>query len=310
MVVSSETPTTTMREVKPERRPRRRNPTQVAPWVPYAFMAPGLVLFAVTFAWPAAIAVQLAFMRYNVVSPPTPVGFDNFVAMLTDTTLHKALWNSALFMLMFLPLVVVIPLLLAILVNRPLRGIQTFRMLYYLPVVTSMVAVAVAWRFVLSMDGVASWFLNLLGLPSVSFLLNPDWALPSVVIIEAWKNMGFYMIIYLAGLQAIPTELIEAAKMDGASAWRRVWHVIIPGLRPVFAVTLTLAMLSAIQAFESIFTLTRGGPQDSTLTVGYYMWSKAFEEHDMGYASAVGLLVWAIMIVLSLLNLRATRSVD
>ena len=122
--------------------------------------------------------------------------------------------------------------------------------------------------------------------------------------------MGFYMIIYLAGLQAIPTELIEAAKMDGASAWRRVWHVIIPGLRPVFAVTLTLAMLSAIQAFESIFTLTRGGPQDSTLTVGYYMWSKAFEEHDMGYASAVGLLVWAIMIVLSLLNLRATRSVD
>jgi ABC-type sugar transport system permease subunit len=127
-------------------------------------------------------------------------------------------------------------------------------------------------------------------------------------VIEAWKGMGFYMMIYLAGLQAIPSELIEAAKMDGASPWQRVRHVIIPGLRPVFAVTLTLAMLSAAQSFESIFVLTRGGPQDATLTLGYYIWQKAFEQHDMGYASAVGLVLWFIMILLSLLNLRATRS--
>lgn len=286
--------------------PFRKRRTQ--PWTPWLFLVPGLVLFAVTFAWPAVIAVQLAFSRYDVVHPVAFVGLDNFAEMLVDDRFHKALLNSALFLLMFLPLVVILPLFLAMLVNVKLRGVQAFRAVYYLPGITSMVAVAVAWQLVLGRTGAISWLLTLVGLDPVSFLLDPNLALPAVVAIEAWKGMGFYMMIYLAGLQAIPPELIEAAKVDGASGIRRFWYVIVPGMRPIFAVTLTLAMLSAAQAFESVFVLTRGGPQDSTLTIGYYVWQKAFEQHDMGYASAVGLFLWAIMIVLSLLNLRATRT--
>jgi len=284
----------------------RKRRTQ--PWMPWLFLIPGLALFAVTFAWPAVIAVQLAFSRYDVVHPVTFVGLDNFAEMLVDDRFHKALLNSGLFLLMFLPLVVVVPLFLAILVNVKLPWVQGFRALYYLPGITSMVAVAVAWQLVLGRTGAASWLLTLVGLDPVSFLLDPNLALPAVVAIEAWKSMGFYMMIYLAGLQAIPPELIEAAKVDGASAIRRVWHVIVPGMLPIFGVTLTLAMLSAAQAFESVFVLTRGGPQDATLTLGYYIWQKAFQNHDMGYASAIGLFLWLIMIVLSLLNLRATRT--
>lgn len=288
---------------------RRRAGTRLTqPWMPWLFLVPGILLFVVTFAWPAIIAVQLAFSRYDVVHPVTFVGLDNFAEMFVDARFHRALINSLLFLLMFLPLVVVIPLFLAILVNVTVPGVQVFRALYYLPGITSMVAVAVAWQFVLSRAGVASWLLTLVGLDPVSFLLDPNLALPAVVLIEAWKSMGFYMIIYLAGLQAIPPELIEAAKVDGASPLQRVWHVIVPGMRPIFAVTLTLAMLSAAQAFESVFVLTRGGPQDATLTLGYYIWQRAFVQHDMGYASAVGLVLWGIMIALSLLNLRATRT--
>jgi len=193
------------------------------------------------------------------------------------------------------------------LVNIKLPGIRIFRTLYYLPVITSMVAVAIAWRFLLNEQGVINWMLSLVGIPSTSFLLSTRWALPSVVLVEAWKGMGLYMMIYLAGLQAVSGELIEAAKLDGAGWIRRTWHVIVPGMRPVFAVTLTLGMLDAMRAFESVFVLTKGGPQDSTATLGFYIWETAFQKHEMGYASAVGLFLWAIMIALAFLNLLVTR---
>lgn len=279
-------------------------------WVPYLYLIPGVALFAVAFAWPASIAVQLAFYRYNVVKPPVFIGLDNFSRMLADDAFYRALTNSLTFLALYIPWVVVVPLALALLVNIRLPGIQAYRMMYYLPVVTSMVAVAIAWRYLLSEQGVVNWLLSLVGLPPTSFLLNTSLALPTVVLIEAWKNTGLYMMIYLAGLQAIPSDLIEAAKMDGAGALRRAWYVVVPGMRPVFAVTLTLGMLDAMRAFESVFVLTKGGPQDATVTLGYFIWSTAFQRHEMGYASAVGLFLWAIMIVLALLNLFATRNRD
>lgn len=279
-------------------------------YTPFLFMAPGLVLYAVMFAWPAVIAVQLAFSHYDIVSPVEWAGLDNFAAMGQDPRFFLALRNSFVFLVLFLPLTVVAPLFLAMLVNIPLRGIHTFRMLYYLPVVTSMVAVAVSWRYVFDRDGVVNWLLGLAGLGPIDFLLDSAWALSTVVLLEAWKNMGLFMIIYLAGLQAVPPEQVEAARIDGANGWQRLRHVIVPSLLPTFAVTLVLSMLEAMKAFESVYVLTRGGPRDSTLTLGYYIWSKAFQDYDMGYASAVGLVLWAIMIVLALVNLLVTRGRD
>lgn len=279
-------------------------------YTPYAFMLPGLLFYAAMFAWPAVIAIQLAFSDYDIVHPVRFSGLDNFVRLGHDPRVWIALRNSLLFVLMFLPLTVVAPLFLAMLVNLRLRAIQAFRMLYYLPVVTSMVAVAVAWRYVFNREGVVNWVLGLFGAGPTDFLLDRHWALPTVVLLEAWKNAGLFMMIYLAGLQAVPSEQVEAATIDGAGAWQRLLHVVVPALRPTFAVTLVLSMLEAMRAFESVYVLTRGGPLDATLTLGYYIWSKAFQDYDMGYASAVGLLLWAIMIVLAGFNLLVTRRRD
>lgn len=277
-------------------------------FTPYLFLLPGIAMFASMFIWPAALAAQLAFFDYNIVQSAEFVGLGNFERLLSDARFHRALVNSGLFILMFIPLSVVLPLFLAILVNTPLRRIQVFRVVYYLPVVSSMVAVAVAWRYVLSRQGVVNWLLSLVGIEPIQFLLNTNWALPTVVIIEGWKNMGLFMMIYLAALQGVPQELVDAAKVDGAGFLRRVRSVVVPAILPFIAVTLTLGMLEAMRSFESIYMLTRGGPQDASLTLGYYIWHLAFERYAMGYASAVGLVLWAGMIGLALLNLRITRS--
>ncbi|NUR85886.1 MAG: sugar ABC transporter permease [Nonomuraea sp.] len=279
-------------------------------YTPYLFAAPALVLFGVFFAWPAVTAIQLSFLKYDMISPPPVfVGGDNFVHMLGDGRFWTALLNSGLFLVGLFPLLVVVPLLLAVLVNQKLPGIRTFRMLYYLPVVTSMVAVGIAWEYVFHQQGVLNWMLTGAGLldQPIQYLLDPEWALPAVILVEGWKSMGFYMMIYLAGLQTIPESIYEAARVDGAGPWRRLRSITVPLLVPYIAVAFTVEMLDAMQAFTSIYVMTKGGPQDSTLTLGYYIWSAAFERYDMGYASAMGLVLWVLMIGLAVLNYRITR---
>ncbi|MCG5220811.1 carbohydrate ABC transporter permease [Streptosporangium sp. KLBMP 9127] len=278
-------------------------------YTPYLFPLPALALFGVFFAWPAVTAIQLSFYEYDVVSPPVFVGMENFVRLIGDDRFWGALANSMLFLVGLFPLLVVIPLLLAVLVNQKLPGIKTFRMLFYLPVVTSMVAVAVAWNYVFHQQGVLNWILTGAGLldQPVQYLLDPVWALPALILVEGWKSMGTYMMIYLAGLQTIPTNLYEAAKVDGATSWHRLRHITVPLMIPYIAVSMTMAMLDAMQVFTSVYVMTQGGPQDSTLTLGYYIWSAAFEQYDMGYASSMGLVLWVLLIVMAFVNYRLTK---
>ncbi len=289
--------------------PRRARADHFPFWSPWLFMLPGLALFAVFFVWPAAQALQLAFFEYDGISAPVAVGPDNFERMLDDPRFHEALVNSVLFLAGMLPLAVAAPLLLAVLVNQRIRGIQMFRLAIVMPVVVSMVAVAVTWKYVLDAEGVASWIVTSLGITDepTAWLLDSTWALPSLILIEGWKSMGIYMMIYLAGLQAIPGDLYEAAELDGAGVWHRLSKITLPLMVPYVAVTSTMAMLDAMQVFTSVYVMTRGGPQDSTMTLGYYVWSKAFEDYEFGYASAVALVLWAIMIILAVLNYRLTR---
>ncbi|WP_283139472.1 carbohydrate ABC transporter permease [Rhizohabitans arisaemae] len=278
-------------------------------YTPYLFSLPALVLFGVFFAWPAVTAIQLSFLKYDVVSPPVFVGMGNFTRMLGDERFWTSMLNSALFLVGMFPLLVVVPLLLAVLVNQKLPGIRTFRMLYYLPVVTSMVAVGVAWEYVFHQQGVLNWMLTTVGLldQPIQYLLDSFWALPALVLVEGWKSMGFYMMIYLAGLQTIPAGLYEAAKVDGAGPWVRLRHITVPLMMPYIAVAITVEMLDAMQSFTSIYVMTGGGPQDATLTLGYYIWSSAFQRYEMGYASAMGLVLWALMIGLAFLNHRISK---
>ncbi|MER7332778.1 MULTISPECIES: sugar ABC transporter permease [unclassified Micromonospora] len=276
---------------------------------PYLFLLPALALLAVFFVWPAITAVQLAFYDYRVVSPAEFVGLDNFVRMGDDPRFWTALANSGLFLVGMLPILVVVPLFLAVLVNLPLRGIKMFRLVYYLPVVTSMVAVAIAWNYVYHQRGMLNWLLSSIGLldQPVQYLLEPGWALPALVLVESWKSLGYYMMIYLAGLQSIPRDLYESASVDGAGPWRRLRSITVPLLRPYIAVVTVLAALDSMQVFTSVFVMTQGGPQDATLTLGYYLYDEAFRHFNMGYASAMGLVLWAILVVLSLVSYRLTR---
>jgi putative chitobiose transport system permease protein len=283
--------------------------TRPALWTPWLFMLPGLVLFALFYVWPASQAVQLAFVDYDGIGTPVPVSLANFARLFDDPRFHEALVNSFLYLLGMLPLAVLVPLLLAVLANQKIRGIQAFRAAVVMPVVVSMVAVAVTWKYVLDSEGVLSWLVTTLGISDepTAWLLDSGWALPCLIVIEGWKSMGLYMMIYLAGLQGISADLYEAAQLDGAGAWHRLTRITMPLLVPYMAVTSTLAMLDAMQVFTSVYVMTEGGPQDSTMSLGYYVWSKAFEDYDFGYASAVALVLFGIMVVLAVLNYQLTR---
>lgn len=291
------------------RRDRSANAVGQRWWIPYVFLVPGLVFFAVFFAWPAWTAVQLAFYRYDVVSAPEFVGLGNFRELLSSGEFWQAFGNSVEFLALYLPLVVVVPLFLAVLVNTKVPGIKVFRLLYYLPFVTSMVAIAIAWSFVFHPRGLLNWLLVELHVVDqpIPFLLSTGWALPAVVVVEAWHGMGYYMLIYLAGLQAIPQELHDAAAVDGAGWWRRFRHVTVPLIRPYAAVCLVLGGIMAMQSFASVYVMTRGGPTGATTTLGYYIWTEAFEHFDFGYASAVGLVLWLFLVVFAVANYRLTR---
>lgn len=285
------------------------NPVGQHWWLPYAFLLPCLGFFGVFFLWPAVTAVQVAFFEYDVVSAPRFVGIGNFQELLGRADFWRAFWNSVQFLMMYLPLVVAVPLFLAVLVNSKLRGIRVFRLVYYLPVITPMVAIAIAWTFIFHPRGSLNWVLlelHIIDQP-IGFLLSTTWALPAVVIVEAWQGLGYYMMIYLAGLQSIPTDLYDAAAIDGAGWWRRFRHITVPLIRPYAAVCLVLGGILAMQSFASIFVMTRGGPQGATETLGFYIWSEAFEHFDFGYASAVGLVLWAILVVFAVANYRVTR---
>lgn len=279
-------------------------------WTPWLLMSPGIVLLAVFFIWPAAIAIQLAFYKYNAITAPVFVGLDNFARMFEDADFHRALLNTCLYLIGMVPFSVIIPLLLAVLLNAKLPFIGAFRAAFFLPYITSMVAVAVAWRLIFNADGVLNWALTSLHLTSqpIQFLLSDNWSLPSIVLVEGWRNVGFFMLLYLAALQGIPQEIYEAARLDGAGPVQVLRSITFPLVMPYTAVALTLGTLDALRIFDSIYVLTGGGPGNSSINLGFLTWQTAFQNHDLGYASAIGIVMVAIMTLLSLLNQRVAAS--
>jgi putative chitobiose transport system permease protein len=279
------------------------------PFLPYLFLFPALILFFTFDYLPIFSAFYYSFTDYHVLSPAEWVGLDNYRSLMHDAKFWTAIKNSLTYFIIIVPMLITIPLFLAILVNQKLRGIQLFRVIYYLPVVTSMVAVAIVWKYLYHPAGLLNAILHGLGLQkeSVNWLLNPHTALPAVALLEGWKSMGFYMVIYLAGLQSISQELVEAARIDGANRLRVLWHVYLPQLRPTIAVTLVLSTLASVQMFTSIYIMTGGGPLDSTLSLPLYIYQKAFVELDMGYATAMGMVLWIILMILTFINFKLSR---
>jgi putative chitobiose transport system permease protein len=302
-----QTTTVAVNRVKSGTASKRRRKTIVAA---YLFLLPAIVLFLTFDYLPVFSAVFYSFHDYHVLAPAKWIGIDNYKQIMDDPLFWKSMRNSFTYFIIIVPFLVTLPLFLAMLLNMKLKGMYMFRVIYYFPVITSMVAVAILWKYLYHPAGLLNSVLQYVGLDQsnpINWLLNVDTAIPAISALEIWKSAGFYMIIYLAALQMIPHDLIEAAKIDGATRARILWHVYLPLLRPTFAVTLVLATLATIQIFTSVYVMTGGGPLNATLSLPLYVYQKAFVELDMGYASAMGIVLWVILMLLTYLNLKISR---
>lgn len=277
------------------------------PWYPFILI--NILVFVVfnLIAWISLL--QTSVLETDLLATRNFVGVDNFVRMVGDSQLHRALWNTFLFAAMYVPLLFFISLVTAILVNRPLPGMRVFRMLYFLPNITSIAVLALIFRWFLSprADAPVNYVLGLVGIAPQRFLLNVDQALPSVVAITLWESFGYFMVIWLAGLQGIPPELYDAARVDGAGGWKIHRYVTLPMLRPTAAFVVVISTIGALQVFGSIYILTGGGPVYATTTIAYHIYSQAFNFGRFGYASALSIVFFAIVLVISLLQSKYLR---
>lgn len=276
---------------------------------PYAFLSPALGVLTLTVFWPALQAFYLSFTDFELVDltqTPQWVGLKNFISLTKDPNAIKVFGNTFLYLICVVPVLVVLSLALAIFVNQKLRGITWFRAAYYSPVVISMVVAGLAWKWLLDSNGLLNQGLKLLGLTETGFrwLSSPDLALFSVMAVTVWKGLGYYMVIYLAGLQSVPEDLYEAAAIDGSDGWKRHWDITIPLMKPYVALVAVISAISATKVFEEVYIMTRGQPLYSSATIVYYLYEQAFGEFKVGYACAMGLVLFLVVFSLSILNLK------
>lgn len=266
------------------------------------------MLFLVYFYLPTLAAFYYSFTDYKLLGEEKWIGLDNYTKLLKDETFWISLRNSVMYVVIMVPTLVVIPLMIAVLANQKLKGTNLFRLVVFLPVITPMISIAIGWKFVYHPQGLLNAVLQSIGLNiDVNWLLNTDTALPAVAILQIWKLVGYYMIIYLAGIQGVSQDLIEAAKLDGANRRRILWHIYIPQLRPVITIVLILSTMEAVRVFTSVYVMTGGGPTNSTMALPLYVYEKAFVELDMGYASTIGIVLWIILMIITYFNFRLSR---
>lgn len=277
---------------------------------PYLFLLPALVILGMTVFWPALQAFYLSFTQYEYDLTQTPqwVGLANFKRLWGDPIFWRTMGNTLLYLLGVVPVLVMIPLVLALLVNQKLRGINWFRASFYTPVVISVVVAGIAWKWLYAETGLFNQFLAQLGFKTgIPWLTSPDWAIFSVMAVTIWKGLGYYMVIYLAGLQSIPQELYEAAALDGSDGLLKHWDITLPLMRPYLVLVSVISAISATKVFEEVYIMTQGGPRNSSKTVVYYLYEQAFSELEVSYACTIGLVLFLLILILSLLNLRLSQ---
>jgi multiple sugar transport system permease protein len=280
-----------------------RNQRHVAP---YIFISPFYILFVLFLAGPAVFAFLLSFTAWNGVDVIRAVGLANYASLLTDGSFGLSIANTLWYMFSSLFLVCPLALVLALVLNSGLvRGKWLFRTMYFIPAVTSVVAIAIMFLLLYDKDyGLINAGLQAVGLPTVDWLGDPTMAKIAVIGLIIWRWTGFIMIYFLAGLQAIPREMHEAAWVDGANRWQSFLHVTIPLLRPVILFVAVIVLIGSAQVFEEPYILTRGGPADATLSIVEYLYRQGFEYLQLGYASAIGVALFVAIFALSLLQMR------
>ena len=276
----------------------------------YLMIAPGVLLLIVFTFYPILYGLPLAFTNYSALDATKWIGMKNFQRAFQDPDFYVALKNSLIYVIV-VPIIQIIAILMAVLVNTKLRFVGFFRVAFFIPVVTSMVAAAIAWKWMYEEQGIINYILRSLGLTrhDIAFMVEPKYALAGVMLVTIWKGLGYYMMIYLAGLQSIPSELQEAARIDGANRLQVIRLITIPLLMPFVLLCSLLSVMGAIRVFDEIFVMhgPKGDPINSTLVASVYTYKVAFQDFDFGYAAAIGLVVAMIILVFSLFMFRYTR---
>jgi multiple sugar transport system permease protein len=277
----------------------------------YLFILPGLLIFSVFTLAALIFTIYLTFHRWSIIEPEKPfVGLDNYRDMIHDDRFTESVLNTAYFTGASVPLSMAIGLLLALLLNLPFRFRSVFRTAYYLPVVTPFVVSAILWKWLYNGDyGLFNYYLlkgHIIDHPLL-WLSDKNLAMPAVILMTVWSGTGFSMVVYLAGLQSIPQELYESARIDGAGPLRRLRHITIPMLRPTTIFLLVLGIISSLQVFTQIYVMTNGGPVNKTTTMVYYMYLWAFRYFDMGYASTLAFALFVMLLAFTAVQLRLAR---
>ncbi len=279
----------------------------------YSFLLPALIILGLTVFWPALQAFYLSFTDYELylTEQPQLEGWGNLTRLWADEVFWQTMKNTLIYIIGVVPFLVFAPLALAILVNHKLKGISWFRASFYTPVVISMVVAGIAWRALYDSNGIFNQFLQQLGFEDgIPWLTSPNLAIWSVMVVTIWKGLGYYMVIYLAGLQSIDGELYEAAAIDGSDGLQKHWDITLPLMRPYLVLVAVISAISATKVFEEIYVMTKGGPLNASKTVVYYIYDASFGDFDISYACTIGLVLFVIIFSLSIISVRLSKNRD
>lgn len=273
-------------------------------YTPYLFILPATAVLIVFFFIPFFQTFYLSFFDYSSsIYTPTFNGLDNYIKLFREPIFYKVMFNTFMYLVIAVPFLVTFPLLVAILINQKIRGITLYKIIIYLPVIVSIVVAAIAFKWLYANQGILNYLLSILHISPVGWLTDTNWALFSVAIVTIWKGVGYYMMIYLASLMSVPQDLYEACDIDGANFWQKHFTVTIPHIMPTIALVSTISTISAMKVFAEIYVMTKGGPLNSSKTIVYYIYERAFENLDLGYASALAVVLLVVVMIFSLINI-------
>ena len=287
--------------VRPKVSPRRRRQALIGA----AYIAPSFILMLIFNVVPIFLSFYFSFTKYNMASPPVWIGLDNYAKLFNNRVLTESLSNTVRYVLITVPLQTVLSLLIAAFIAEHLKNRygSLMRSVIFIPVIVSLIASATVWNIMYQpKGGLINQFLNFLGFDSVNFLGKKAYALPSVAAVAIWKNTGYYMVIYYAGVMNVPSEVREAAIVDGASSLQRFRHITLPILKPITYMIVTLGIISSFQVFDLVYKMTGGGPGRSTYTVAYVIYTFAFQDKNYGYASAVAICLLIVILLIHLVQ--------
>jgi ABC-type sugar transport system permease subunit len=270
----------------------------------YLLLSPYLLLFAVVLAYPLLYSVYLSLFDATLNRTPTFVGAGNFVQLFTDPEFYTALRNTFYFAFFVVIGETALPLLMAVAMNEALPFRALFRTAFFLPVVCSWVVVSLIWALLFAQQGLVNGVIQALGFPPQPFFSNGSQAMWILIATTVWRNLGYYMVIYLAALQGVPQDLYEAASVDGATRWRQIWHIAVPALRPVIYFVLTISLITSMQLFIQPYIMTNGGPLNATISLVQLLYRHAFVELQFGYGSAIATFLLVLLVLLALVNKR------